>query len=63
MRVRRVPGFVFDLIGLFDPVIRSSREMAYLWRVPHRLADRRLEAFAGPLVATPLAKALASTGL
>lgn len=60
MRVRRVPGFVFTLIGLFDPVIRASREMAYLWRVPHRLADRRLEMITGPLVATPLSKALAS---
>lgn len=60
MRVRRVPGFVFTLIGLFDPVIRASREMAYLWRVPHRLADRRLETVTGPLVATPLPKALAS---
>ncbi|MBS1182696.1 MAG: NAD-dependent epimerase/dehydratase family protein [Proteobacteria bacterium] len=63
MRIQRVPGFVFDLIGLFDPVIHASREMAYLWRVPHRLADRRLETVTGPLVATPLTKALASTGL
>ncbi|WP_036790377.1 NAD-dependent epimerase/dehydratase family protein [Pleomorphomonas koreensis] len=62
MRVRRVPGFVFDLIGLFDPVIRASREMAYLWRVPHGLADRRLETIAGPLEATPLVNALASIG-
>ena len=62
MRVRRVPGLVFTLIGLFDPVIRASREMAYLWRVPHRLADRRLEMITVPLVATPLSKALASIG-
>ena len=60
VRVRRVPGFVFTLIGLFDPVIRASREMAYLWRVPHRLIDRRLETVAGPLPATPLPKAMAS---
>lgn len=59
MRVRRMPGLVFDLIGLFDPVIRASREMAYLWRVPHRLIDRRLDSIAGPLQATPLVKALA----
>lgn len=62
MRVQRVPGFMFTLLGLFDPVIRASREMAYLWRVPHRLADRRLEMITGPLVATPLSKALASIG-
>ena len=60
MWVRRVPGLVFDLIGLFDPVTRASREMAYLWRVPHRLVDRRLETVAGPLPATPLPKAMAS---
>lgn len=60
MRVRRVPGLAFTLIGLFDPVIRASREMAYLWRVPHRLVDRRLETVTGPLAATPLPKALAS---
>ena len=60
MRVQRVPSFMFTLLGLFDPVIRASREMAYLWRVPHRLADRRLEMITGPLVATPLPQALAS---
>ena len=60
MRVRRVPGLVFTLIGLIDPVVRASREMAYLWRVPHRLIDRRLETVTGPLAATPLEKALAS---
>ncbi|WP_026792344.1 NAD-dependent epimerase/dehydratase family protein [Pleomorphomonas oryzae] len=60
MRVRRVPAFVFTLMGLVNPVIRASHEMAYLWRVPHRLVDRRLEAVAGPLAATPLPKALAS---
>ncbi|SCM72481.1 conserved hypothetical protein [uncultured Pleomorphomonas sp.] len=60
MRVRRVPGLVFTLIGLIDPVVRASREMAYLWRVPHRLIDRRLETVTGPLAATPLSEALAS---
>jgi len=63
MSILRVPGFVFDLIGLFDPVIRASREMAYLWQVPHRLVDRRLETVTGPLVATPLKDAIASLGL
>lgn len=63
MSIMRVPGFVFDLIGLFDPVIRASREMAYLWRVPHRLVDNRLETVTGPLKATPLSDAFASLGL
>lgn len=63
MSILRVPGFVFDLIGLFDPMIRASRELAYLWKVPHRLADRRLETITGPLVATPLVDAIASLGL
>lgn len=63
MRVKRVPGFVFTLMGWVNPVIRASHEMAYLWRVPHRLADRRLEAITGPLVATPLPQALVASGL
>lgn len=63
MSILRVPGLVFDLFGLFDPVIRASRELAYLWKVPHRLADRRLETVTGPLVATPLVDAFASLGL
>lgn len=58
VRVRRMPGFVFTLLGWFSPVIAESRELAYLWSVPHRLVDDRLTAVAGPLEQTDLATAL-----
>lgn len=56
--VKRIPEFVFDVLGWFSPVIGESREMAYLWSEPHRLVDPRLERVAGPLARTPLAQAL-----
>ncbi len=42
--VWRIPGAVFTIMGWFSPVIRAAHEMHYLWTVPHRLVDPRLEA-------------------
>ncbi len=61
VRVRRLPGFVFTLLGWFSPVIAAAGEMAYLWSVPHRLADDRLATIVGVLPATDLAAALAAS--
>ena len=43
------------------PTWRALAEMEYLWRVPHALDDRALQACAGPLPATPLDIALRDT--
>ncbi len=40
------------------PTWREVLEMQYLWRVPHALDDRALQAAAGPLPATPIDTAL-----
>lgn len=61
VKVARVPDFVFAVLGWFSPVIGEARELFYLWRVPHRLVDPRLERVAGPLPATPLSEALAAS--
>lgn len=57
----KVGGFPWPLIraaGLVWPMGRELSRMSYLWRVPHALDGRALEAAVGPLPATPLAEAL-----
>ena len=44
--------------GLLVPVWREIARMSYLWRVPHALDGRSLEAFVGSLPATPVADAV-----
>ncbi len=67
LAVRGMPWWALRLVGLVKPMMRDLAEMSYLWRVPHRLVDPRLEAIAGPLPTTPLdravADALAAMGL
>jgi hypothetical protein len=40
---------------------RELARMSYLWRVPHALDGRALEAAVGPLPGTPLVEALAAS--
>ena len=47
--------------GLVVPMWREIAEMAYLWRVPHRLDGRALMRAVGELPATPLAEALSES--
>jgi nucleoside-diphosphate-sugar epimerase len=58
VRLKRMPRFVFHLIGLFSPFMREAIEMLYLWDVPHALKDTRLEKIIGPSPRTPLDEAL-----
>jgi nucleoside-diphosphate-sugar epimerase len=58
-RVRRLPWWALRLAGLVMPMPRELVEMKYLWDVPHRLEDPRLESLAGPLPATPPDRAVA----
>ncbi len=60
----KVGGFPWPLIraaGLVWPMGRELARMSYLWRVPHALDGRALEAAVGPLPATPIAEALAQS--
>lgn len=58
VRLRRVPRFIFHLMGWFSPFMREAIEMLYLWDVPHALKDHRLETVIGPVPRTPLVEAL-----
>ncbi|WP_370322416.1 NAD(P)H-binding protein [Oricola sp.] len=49
---------VIRIVGLFKPVLREVVKMSYLWRVPHSLANDRLEALIGPEPHTRLDVAL-----
>jgi hypothetical protein len=44
--------------GLFVPMWRELAEMAYLWKVPHRLDGGALHRALGPLPATDIHTAL-----
>jgi len=58
MSLDRLPRLVFPLMGLFDPVMKATIEMLYLWDVPHALKDARLSQVIGPVPHTPLVEAL-----
>lgn len=54
----RMPRLVFSLMGLFDPMMKATIEMLYLWYVPHALKGDRLAEVIGPVPHTPLVEAL-----
>jgi nucleoside-diphosphate-sugar epimerase len=54
LRTKRMPWWLLRLVAPVAPMLRALVEMKYLWDVPHRLVDDRLEAVAGPLPHTPL---------
>lgn len=62
-----LPWTLVRAIGVVHPMSREIARMSYLWRVPHALDGRRLEAAVGALPATPpqvaLRRALADLGL
>lgn len=53
-----MPWGLIRVMGLVAPMMRAIAEMAYLWRVPHRLDGTRLAARVGSLPQTPLRQAL-----
>ncbi|EGF93512.1 NAD dependent epimerase/dehydratase family protein [Asticcacaulis biprosthecium C19] len=60
VKLSRMPRFVFSVMGLFDPFMKATIEMLYLWDVPHALLDDRLAQVIGPVPHTPLERALTS---
>ncbi len=60
IRLSRFPRWLFHVLGLFDPFMKATIEMLYLWDVPHGLKDDRLARVIGPVPHTPLAQALKS---
>ncbi len=55
-----MPWAALRVMGWFVPMLREVVDMAYLWRVPHALDGRALQARVGPLPATPVDAALLS---
>jgi len=54
----RLPWALLRAGGWVVPMWRELAEIEYLWRVPHELDGRALQACVGPLPATPLDAAL-----
>lgn len=54
----RLPWTLLRVGGLVLPMWRALAEMEYLWRVPHALDGRALQACVGELPATPIDTAL-----
>lgn len=62
-RVRQLSWSLLSAIGLFLPIVRAVVRMNYLWRVPHQLADPRLEKILGPDFNTPFVETVRTTTL
>ncbi|HEX5372204.1 MAG TPA: NAD-dependent epimerase/dehydratase family protein [Aquabacterium sp.] len=52
--IKALPWPVLRLLSPFVPILREIVEMRYLWRVPLRLDNAKLEALIGPEPHTPL---------
>ena len=59
--VKPTPWFIMRLAALLVPMLRELMEMKYLWAVPLRLDNRRLEAVLGREPRTPLIDAVRAT--
>jgi nucleoside-diphosphate-sugar epimerase len=53
-----LPWPLIRAVGVFVPTWRALGQMSYLWRVPHALEGRDLQAAVGTLPHTPLERAL-----
>jgi nucleoside-diphosphate-sugar epimerase len=58
LRRARLPWPLIRAAGLVNPTMREVAEMAYLWRVPHRIDGAALEAAIGRIPRTDLVEAL-----
>lgn len=53
-RRKTLPWTAMGLLSPFVPMLRSLRELRYLWQTSHALVDDRLAGIVGPLPHTPL---------
>jgi hypothetical protein len=56
-----MPWPLLRVAGVFVPMLREVVRMSYLWRLPHALDGRRLEARVGRLPAAPPRAAIRAT--
>lgn len=57
--VKRLPWSILRVVGWFKPEVASLVKINYLWRTPHALDNRSLEALIGPEPHTPFPQAVA----
>jgi nucleoside-diphosphate-sugar epimerase len=58
--IKRIPGWLLRVAGLFSPMMREMPEMAYQWEVPFVIDDGKFRARFGT-APTPLAEQIAAT--
>ena len=61
LTVTAFPWMVFQVVGVFMPMLREVNKMRYLWRNTMELKDQRLDAILGPDFGTPFEAAVAAT--
>ena len=61
VKVTPFPLLLLRLIGLFDPIVRETAKMRYIWQNPMELKDARLEEILGDGFNTPFETAVATT--
>ncbi|MCB9638172.1 MAG: NAD-dependent epimerase/dehydratase family protein [Myxococcales bacterium] len=59
-KLQVLPPFLFQVIGLFSPMLRAVREMMYQWEIPYALDDSDFRKTFG-VEATPLEVAVTET--
>jgi hypothetical protein len=52
---------LLSVVGLFDPIVRESAKMRYIWKNAMELRDERLEEILGKGFNTPFDQAVAAT--
>jgi len=60
LEVSRIPTWALHTLGVVSPMLRETAEMAYQWRQPFAVDDRRIRAAFG-VAATPWDQAIATT--
>jgi len=61
LKVKNMPWNFVRLLGLVMPQMREVMEMAYLWRVPHRIDGAKLATILPDFKATPVKAAIAQS--
>ncbi len=61
LKHKGIPWPLLRFFGLFSPMMKEICEMSYLWNVPHRMNETKLEGALGRVPHTQLEDALAAT--
>jgi len=62
-KVNKMPWWLLNILGIFQPVMGEVVKMRYLWNSPQELVDPKLDAILGAGFGTPFERAVAETTL